>query len=340
MITISACMIVKNEEALLERGLECFKDLVDEIIIVDTGSTDRTKEIASRYTDKIYDFTWIYDFSAARNYAFSKTTKDYIYVADADEMIDEENRKRYLDLKQCLLPEIEIVQMKYTNQLHFGTTYNYDVEYRPKLFKRVRQFTWIDPIHETIALDPIIYDSEIEIIHMPLNSHASRDFESFQKIIKKQGKLSGRLHTMYAKELYIVGEDKDFLDSYDYFKTSLLDETKTLDELKEAQCVVAHCSRLQKDTKEFYKATLKNVANTASSEMSYEIGEFFYEQEDYMEAILWFYNAVYEAESSLNIHYQGDYSLIKLAKCYELIGNKEESAAYETLAKEWIENHR
>ena len=56
MATISLCMIVKNEEAVLARCLDSVRDLVDEIIIVDTGSTDRTKEIAARYTGQIYDF--------------------------------------------------------------------------------------------------------------------------------------------------------------------------------------------------------------------------------------------------------------------------------------------
>ena len=81
MITISLCMIVKNEERILARCLDSVKDLVDEIIIVDTGSADATKRIAAEYTDKIYDFTWIDDFSAARNFAFSKATGDYIYSA-------------------------------------------------------------------------------------------------------------------------------------------------------------------------------------------------------------------------------------------------------------------
>ena len=111
MITVSLCMIVKNEEQILQRCLDSLAGLMDEIIIVDTGSTDATKEIAAKYTDKVYDFVWIDDFSAARNFAFSKAGMEYIYSADADEMLDEKNRAAFLQLKQTLLPEIEIVQM-------------------------------------------------------------------------------------------------------------------------------------------------------------------------------------------------------------------------------------
>ena len=107
MIEISLCMIVKNEEKILTRCLDSVADLVDEIVIVDTGSTDATKKIAANYTDKIYDFTWVDDFSAARNFAFSKAEKDYIYTADADEVIDEENRKRFRELM-----ELHIILMK------------------------------------------------------------------------------------------------------------------------------------------------------------------------------------------------------------------------------------
>ena len=82
-------MIVKNENLVLENCLNSVKDLVDEIIIVDTGSTDNTKEIAKKYTDKIYDFKWVDDFSKARNYSFSKATKDYILWLDADDYLAE-----------------------------------------------------------------------------------------------------------------------------------------------------------------------------------------------------------------------------------------------------------
>ncbi|MBU8790798.1 CDP-glycerol glycerophosphotransferase family protein [Oceanobacillus caeni] len=93
---ISLCMIVKNEEKVIERCLSSISRLVDEVVVVDTGSTDRTKEIVSRYTSKIYDFEWINDFSAARNYAASKAAGEWILVLDADEYVDEENFKDFI----------------------------------------------------------------------------------------------------------------------------------------------------------------------------------------------------------------------------------------------------
>ncbi|MBI2146028.1 glycosyltransferase [Candidatus Woesearchaeota archaeon] len=87
MPTISLCMIVKNEEEFLERCLQSVQGLVHEIIIIDTGSTDLTKEIARRFTDKVYDFAWVDDFSAARNESLKHATGDWILVLDADETI-------------------------------------------------------------------------------------------------------------------------------------------------------------------------------------------------------------------------------------------------------------
>ena len=121
MITISLCMIVKNEEQVLSRCLDSLAGLMDEIIIVDTGSCDRTREIAARYTDKIYDYIWKDDFADARNFAFSKASMEYIYTADADEVLDDENREQFRLLKEAMVPEVEIVQMKYVTKNEFNT---------------------------------------------------------------------------------------------------------------------------------------------------------------------------------------------------------------------------
>lgn len=85
---VSVCMIAKNEEKYIEECLKHLKPYDMEIVVVDTGSTDRTKEIAKKYTDKVFDFTWIHDFSAARNFCAQKATNDWILVIDCDEYIE------------------------------------------------------------------------------------------------------------------------------------------------------------------------------------------------------------------------------------------------------------
>lgn len=335
MISLSICMIVKNEEKILERCLSCIHTLAEELIIVDTGSTDRTKEIARRYTKLVYDYKWNDDFSAARNFSFSKATKDYIYVADADEVLDEENQQRFLKLKQTLSPAIEIVEMKYANQLQFDCTYNFDVEYRPKLYKRIRSFHWIDPVHETVELNVAIQKSDIVIQHMPLNVHAPRDFSVFQKFILNGSALSAKLHCLYARELFIAGTDTDFFMAYPYFENTLHDEKKNMEEIRASQCVAARCCRLSKDDFNFFKAALKNVIANPCAEICCELGDYYYEKQDYEEAATWYYTAAFGADCELNVHYSGDIPLRKLSASYEKLEELTEAEKYRKSADEW-----
>lgn len=335
MITVSLCMIVKNEEKILARCLDSIADLMDEIIIVDTGSTDATKLIAAKYTDKIYDFTWIGDFSAARNFAFSKAEMEYIYSADADEVLDEDNREAFRQLKSTLLSEIDIVQMYYANQLAHGTIYNFDRELRPKLFKRLRTFQWQGAIHEQVGLEPVIYDSDIEIQHMPENNHKDRDLAAFVRRTEAGDRLDKRLHNIYAKELFISGEDRDFTAARDFFRNSCMDMDRSEDEIKEAACVAARAARICGDTEDFFKYAVKVIACEGCAEICCELGEYFLQKRDIDEAILWFYNGAYETESILNIHSSGDIPLYGLSRCYREAGNEEQAAEYERLAREW-----
>ena len=95
---VSLCMIVRNEEANLDACLKSIASIVDEIILVDSGSTDRTVEIGRSYGAKIVPFEWIDDFSAARNESLRHATGDYLLWLDADESFDDENRRRLLAL--------------------------------------------------------------------------------------------------------------------------------------------------------------------------------------------------------------------------------------------------
>lgn len=328
MVTISLCMIVKNEEKILERCLDSVADLVDEIVIADTGSTDATREIARRYTEKVYDFPWTDDFSAARNFVFSRATQEYIYSADADEVLSPENRERFRLLKETLLPEVEIVQMKYANQLQFNTVYNYDEEYRPKLFKRKRDFVWEAPIHETVRLEPVIYDSDIVITHLPGESHAKRDLANFQKHWRQGYRLPKRLLGMYAKELLIAGDEEDFAQAAPVFLEAAADNERDGEEMAQSCCVAARAARLAGDTVSFFKYTSKVIAEEACSEICCEMGHFYEGLSDWEEAAIWYYNAVYETKPILALQAGGRESLEGLIRCYEALGCPEQADIY------------
>lgn len=137
---ISAVLIVKDEEVLLGKCLDTLKG-IDELVIVDTGSKDRTKEIASRYTDKIYDFPWIDSFCKARNFANSKATGDFILTIDADEELlthTETIRDVIYKTKK------EVLNVTVTDGL--GNEHK-----SPRLFKNSKDIFWRGDIHETLS---------------------------------------------------------------------------------------------------------------------------------------------------------------------------------------------
>ncbi len=327
-MTVSLCMIVKNEEAVLARCLDSVADLVDEIVIVDTGSTDSTREIAAGYTDNIYDFEWIDDFAAARNYAFAKCTKDYIYCADADEVLDEENREAFRKLTKALDGEVDIVQMYYDNQLHHGSIYNFDKELRPKMYKRLREFVWEEPVHEQVRLHPIVFDSEIVITHKPEKTHSDRDIKIFEKMINEGRHISKRLHSIYAKELYVSGTKEDFVKASVFFKGSCSDTTRSADEVLEASCVVARAARLSGDIGMLMKYALKGVASEGCSEICCELGEYFLSAGDLEEAIVWFYNAAFQTVPIISKACGGSLPKERLVTIYNRLGMPEEAEKY------------
>lgn len=332
MVSVSVCMIVKNEEAVLARCLDSLAGIADEIVIVDTGSTDRTKEIAAGYTDKLFDFVWCNDFSAARNFAFSKATKEYIYSADADEVLDEVNRQRMLALKQVLLPEIEIVQMIYVNPDDCNMVYNYTRELRPKLFKRLRSFRWIDPIHETIALDPLVYDSEIEILHLPQQLHSKRDFSALKAAWERPEGLTSRLYSMYAKELFISGTKEDFLNAEPVFSARFLAQGISEEQREEALCVLAKTAALCEDDERLLSVCLTELAGGTklAAELYFLLAEYAEKKDKLQEAYEW-YRRTLEAENYVCLSYGGEKALERLiivCKKLERIAEAKEYEAY------------
>ncbi|MFP7733916.1 glycosyltransferase [Priestia aryabhattai] len=200
---ISLCMIVKNEEKVLGRCLESVAGLVDEIIIVDTGSSDKTKEIASEYTQDVYDYEWTNSFADARNYAGSKANGRWILVLDADEFVDQENFRETINKLKRIPNPVEGYSVKIYNFL--GVYGEQVVQHNNlRIYKNDKSIYYFRSIHEQLGkesesleldtLDLVIYHSgylnktveeknkherNSPLVNKELENGASRAFDYF-----------------------------------------------------------------------------------------------------------------------------------------------------------------
>ncbi|MBW9173882.1 glycosyltransferase [Clostridium estertheticum] len=341
MITISLCMIVKNEEDVLGRCLECVKDIVDEIIIVDTGSTDNTKKIALEYTDKIFDFQWIDDFSAARNNAFSKATKDYILWLDADDMILEEDIKKFKELKQTLTLDVDNVMMMYN--VGFDETGAVTLSYfRERLSKRSNNSQWMEPVHECLLIGGNTINTDICITHR--KEHAAvqgRNISIYKKILAEGTPLTPRGLFYYSRELYQNG----FIEEAIKYFNEFLDTEHGWVEDNISSCFdLSKCYNIIGDKKSMLKILLRSFEyDTPRAEICCNIGTYYFESLDYNKAIFW-YKLAANLDKPVNSwgfishDFWGYIPNIQLSVCYDRLGNRENSIKFNDKAAEYKPN--
>ncbi len=148
---IALCMIVKNEEAALADCLASIADSVDEMVVVDTGSTDHTREVAGQAGARVVDFAWVDNFAAARNESVRHATADWIFWLDADERLDEANRVKLRSVFAGLKFEnaAYLMQQLSTTDDPYGSRVAVD---QVRLFRRDPALRWEYRVHEQILL--------------------------------------------------------------------------------------------------------------------------------------------------------------------------------------------
>lgn len=169
-LNLTLSMIVKNEEKYLRDCLESVKNVVDEIVLVDTGSTDNTIAIAREYGAKIFHFKWINDFSAARNFALSKSKGEWILYLDADERLSQDSLE---ELKKIVATREKAAYYCYVKSVD-DTRGTPSVMKYPRLFRNSKKIKFEGKVHEQIinsllANKYVLKDSSIEIIHLGYN---------------------------------------------------------------------------------------------------------------------------------------------------------------------------
>ncbi len=148
-LTLSLCMIVRDEEEMLPRCLEAIKDGVDEMVIVDTGSRDKTVEIAESYGARVLHHTWTGDFGEARNVGLDAATGDWLIIVDADEVFVGDDAKRLHDLKgQTWREAFFVEEINYTGDLDDGTAAKHNAL---RMIRNRPEHRYLGTVHEQLA---------------------------------------------------------------------------------------------------------------------------------------------------------------------------------------------
>jgi len=331
MPTISLCMIVKNEEESLARCLDSIAGLVDEIIIVDTGSEDRTEEIAGKYTSKVYHFPWIDDFSAARNYAFSKATMEYCMWLDADDVIEEVQQAAFGRMKGSLEPETDIVMMKYDVAFDDkgNPTFSY---YRERILRNDGTHVWKGAVHEAIVPQGKIVHSEVAVSHKKIKpGDSDRNLNIYRKILAGGEKLEARHQYYFARELYYHREYQEALDAL----LAFFDMPEGWIENKIEACAIASYCYERLDQPEGAMAVLFRSFqyDLPRAEICCDIGKIFLGKHRYEQAIFWYQKALEAGKDEqrggfLLLDCYDYIPYIQLCVCYDRLGKREEARLY------------
>lgn len=289
MVSISLCMIVKNEEAVIGRCLTSVKDLVDEINIIDTGSTDNTKQIVKEFTDRIFDFEWIQHFAAARNFSFQQATKEYILWLDADDVLLEEDQEKFKALKESLTLDIDAVSMNYN--LSFDNEGNVSsLIRRYRLVRRDKQFQWIGAVHEYLEVGGKLLDSNVAVSHLPLSHDHSRNINIYKQLVDSGEPLSPRDTFYYANELL---DHEQFEDAIFYYETFLTSKLGWVEDNITACFKLADCYSHLNDPENNLSSILRSFEyDIPRPEACCRLGFIFMEQAKTYEAIFWYEQAL------------------------------------------------
>jgi glycosyltransferase involved in cell wall biosynthesis len=334
---IGLVMIVRNEQANLANCLASVKDHVQEIIIVDTGSTDRTMDIARQYTDKIFEYSWNNDFSAARNYAISKSTSPWILILDADETME------------CKIGDFEALFKQYPQANLFYLPMHqaapdidtWDIFPVLRLFRRTPECNYQGVVHEHLTIPA---SKIIETATAPVIKHHSHSTKTCHT---KHGRNLALLHPLVVSnpedpiwqyflglELFGLGRAQKALP---HFQNALrMDDSQVILRTASLRYLTRCLSILDKNV-ELIGICIKEAKRYSNySDIYYEGGLFFESKSEWPLAIKWFNKAINNGIPPAGFYHtvgtESFLSLYHLGYCHERQGQFQKAEEYYTQA--------
>lgn len=293
-IFISACVIVKNEEKNIQHYIDNISDIVDEIIIVDTGSSDNTKKIAIASGAKIHDFVWNDDFAAAKNYAIEKAQGKWIIFLDADEYIPFQYREKLLNYikKYDKDNNVDAITCKMINIDSDRNNRFISSFYQLRVFRNVPEIYYAGKIHESLQrkngkkIRMVVLKNDVQIMHTGYSSAIMKAKNERNLALIRQDMKNGERpeHYSYLADCYygLSDYEKTIYYSKKFIKTGIMmigAETNIYTRL------IDSLSLSGRSTEEILQAIDLAIAKFPSMpDFIFMKGFFLFKQQHYLEA--------------------------------------------------------
>jgi len=288
--TLTLCMIVRDEQDTLSRCLDSVAGVFDEIVIVDTGSKDATKEIAARRGARVVEFEWIDDFAAARNFAFAQGSSELLMWLDADDVLLPVERDKLLALKADLNPRIDAVSMVYHTQFDpDGNVTSSNRRFR--IVRRDKGFHWAGIVHEDlVSTGQFTYlDTDIVVTHRKPQVDAGpsrRNLTIFENHVRAGRTLRPADVLNYARELDM---HKQFDRAIPLYQQFIDDESQDLHVRTFALHKLASCYFMAGQPDKEWECTLKSLElDTPRPEFACRVAERFLSRNQFRQAAFWY----------------------------------------------------
>lgn len=342
-MTLGLCMIVKNESEVLARVLDVAQKFADEIVVVDTGSTDGTADIALKYTDKVYSFEWRDDFAAARNFALSKIKSDYWMWLDADDVVPTETAKAVAKFMRGADGSVDAVMLPYV----LGTdgngkpTFSY---FRERIIKNTPSMRRQGRVHEAVAVRGNVVRLPYRIMHAKPEGRSSgtRNLDIYRKMIDEGVKLEARELYYFARELYYNGFISDAAERFSEF-IALPDGFAV--NKADACLMLSRCRQKSGDLRGALDAAFSGFAfGLPTGEACCEIGSLFFTLKDYRASAYWYERAArakpdISSGAFVDGACYGFIPLVWLSVCYDRLGDRKKAYRYHCRARKLSPEH-
>ena len=340
---ISACVMVKNEEKNLPRWIQSMQGLADEMIVVDTGSTDRTVEIAQKAGAKVFHMPWQNDFATPKNYAIDQAQGDWIIFLDADEYFLPASKEKVLKVLQEIEAKNSRINAVVCKLINVDADHHYRIQggiHQLRIFKRSLKMRYQGKIHEHLvdkdaAMHEVYATDDIVIYHTGYSTNIARKKleRNLQFLKQREKENDGKENpddVLHYMDCYYGIQDYDKAEHY--ARLAIDRHMRAQGRAGTEYETLYSIYMITKKSVQECQSLLDEAMNAYPDEPDFPIyrGLLYWEKKEYLEAAYWFQRGISLSKGRKSIGSDGAVRMVPMAKRFlarieEMRGHKKQA---------------